>query len=79
MNEKPNAPAPYSFENDLSKTQTVLGWIWLGIENVQSFQLEYAQKYGLARFLDPVDFQGVYHILELDGDGNIVISSRNGM
>ena len=58
---------------------TSLGWIWLGIENVQSFQLEYAQKYGLARFLDTVDFQGVYHILELDGDGNIVISSRNGM
>ncbi|MBO4419159.1 MAG: leucine-rich repeat domain-containing protein, partial [Oscillospiraceae bacterium] len=58
---------------------TSMGWIWLGIENVQSFQLEYAQKYGLARFLDTVDFQGVYHILELDGDGNIVISSRNGM
>ena len=58
---------------------TSLGWIWLGIENVQSFQLEYAQKFGLARFLDTVDFQGVYHILELDGDGNIVISSRGGM
>ncbi len=63
-----------------NKTFTDLGWIWLGIENVPSFQVEYVQNFGMDRFLDKSDFpKGIYDILELDGDGNIVISSRGGM
>ena len=31
MNEDRNSPAPFAFENDMSRGQTVFGWIWLAV------------------------------------------------
>ena len=59
---------------------TSLGWVWLGIENVKSFQAEQVQNFGMEQFLDLSQFpKGLYHLLELDDDGNVVISTHGGM
>lgn len=55
-----------------------LGWIWLGVENIKSFKVDDYQRWGWAEFLRPIS-KGQYNVLELDDNGNMIISFCGGM